>query len=185
MQIYAPYGTDYFFTMSQFDLVVTLDDGRNYEFLLPEGTYVLGHEDGCEIRLQSDTISGRHSCLTLESEQFLIEDLGSDSGTKVGESSVTAKQSFIYPAKLQLGSICLILSRQALPGGQTAAATATMTETQTDSVQRIMFSKPERASLRIANYQVGKEIAKGGMGSILEAEDSSLRRVVAMKVLLP
>ena len=34
------------------------------------------------------------------------------------------------------------------------------------------------------HYKVGREIAKGGMGRILEAEDTDLRRKVAMKVML-
>lgn len=34
------------------------------------------------------------------------------------------------------------------------------------------------------NYKVGSEIARGGMGSILEAEDCKLKRVVALKVML-
>ncbi len=38
--------------------------------------------------------------------------------------------------------------------------------------------------LRADNYQVGREIARGGMGSVLEAEDTKLRRTVAVKVML-
>ena len=34
------------------------------------------------------------------------------------------------------------------------------------------------------NYQIGSEIARGGMGSILEAEDCKLKRTVAIKVML-
>lgn len=34
------------------------------------------------------------------------------------------------------------------------------------------------------NYQVGREIARGGMGSVLEAEDDKLKRTVAVKVML-
>jgi serine/threonine protein kinase len=34
------------------------------------------------------------------------------------------------------------------------------------------------------NYQLGREIARGGMGSILEAEDAKLKRTVAVKIML-
>ena len=37
-------------------------------------------------------------------------------------------------------------------------------------------------ALPAENYAVGGEIARGGMGSILEAEDRNLGRKVAMKV---
>jgi len=33
------------------------------------------------------------------------------------------------------------------------------------------------------NYQIGPEIARGGMGSILQAEDSKLGRTVAVKIM--
>ena len=36
----------------------------------------------------------------------------------------------------------------------------------------------------VGHYKVGREIARGGMGSILEASDTELSRTVAMKVLL-
>jgi serine/threonine protein kinase len=34
------------------------------------------------------------------------------------------------------------------------------------------------------NYQIGHEIARGGMGSVLEAHDAKLDRTVAVKVML-
>jgi len=41
-----------------------------------------------------------------------------------------------------------------------------------------------RLAAKTDRYDVGKEIARGGMGAILEATDPSLDRVVAMKVML-
>ena len=173
--------------MSDFDLVVSLDDGRNFQFKLPAGSYVLGRDDDCEISLQSDTVSARHAQLTLDAERFLIADLESTAGTMVGSHSVTEERSFVYPASLHLGSVSLILSRSDVTSqlvNSVAASPSTM-ETKVDSVPRIMFKKPERSEFRVEDYKIGNEIAKGGMGSILEAEDSALRRTVAMKVLLP
>ena len=37
--------------------------------------------------------------------------------------------------------------------------------------------------LGVENYHVGQEIARGGMGSVLEAEDGKLKRTVAVKVM--
>ena len=34
-----------------------------------------------------------------------------------------------------------------------------------------------------ANYEVGNEIARGGMGAILEAKDGKLDRTVAVKIM--
>jgi len=174
--------------MSDFDLVVSLEDGRNFHFNLPAGSYLLGRDDDCEISLQSDSIAGHHARLTLEAERFHITDLGSESGTMVGSHPITEERSFVYPASLQLGDVSLILSRADVTSQlvNSVAASASTLETHVDSsVPRIMFKKPERSEFRVDDYKIGNEIAKGGMGSILEAEDSSLRRVVAMKVLLP
>jgi eukaryotic-like serine/threonine-protein kinase len=171
--------------MSQFDLVVALDDGRNFQFHLPEGSYVLGRDDDCEISLQSETISGRHARLILGPDNFKIADLDSTSGTMVGSHKVTAEQVFVYPASLRLGSVSLILSNAEVTSQLVSTVVDSATETKSDSVPRIMFKKPERSTLRIENYTVGAEIAKGGMGSILAAKDASLGRTVAMKMLLP
>ena len=38
---------------------------------------------------------------------------------------------------------------------------------------------------RLAHYRVLKELGRGGMGMVLMAEDSQLRRMAALKIMLP
>lgn len=169
---------------AQFDLVVALDDGRNFQFRVPEGQYLLGRDEDCQILLQSPSVSGQHARISLSETRFEIEDLGSTSGTMVGSHEVTEKRSFVYPATIHLGAVSLIVSSENVTSQLVNTVAETGHETQADSVPRIMFKQPKRKA-KIGEYKLGDEIAKGGMGSILEAEDPSLRRTVAMKVLLP
>lgn len=164
--------------------MVALDDGRNFQFRVPAGEYFLGRDEECEILLQSPTVSGRHARIALSETRFEIEDLDSTSGTMVGSHKVTEKRSFVYPATIHLGSVSIIISNQDVTSQLVATMVDSPTETQADTVPQIMFKQPRRSS-KIGDYKLGDEIAKGGMGSILEAEDPSLRRTVAMKVLLP
>lgn len=169
---------------AQFDLVVALDDGRNFQFRVPEGEFLLGRDEDCQILLQSPTVSGQHARISLSETRFEIEGLGSTSGTMVGSHEVTEKRSFVYPATIHLGAVSLIISSESVTSQLVHTVAETAGETQADSVPRIMFKQPKRTA-KIGDYKLGDEIAKGGMGSILQAEDPSLRRTVAMKVLLP
>jgi serine/threonine protein kinase len=54
-----------------------------------------------------------------------------------------------------------------------------ITTPPTRTVSPVMTEPPLGAD----NYQIGHEIARGGMGSILEAEDSKLKRTVAVKIM--
>jgi len=54
-----------------------------------------------------------------------------------------------------------------------------ITTPPTRTVSAVMTEPPLGAD----NYQIGHEIARGGMGSILEAEDSKLKRTVAVKIM--
>lgn len=60
-----------------------------------------------------------------------------------------------------------------------ADAPTLITQKPTRSVSAVMTEPPLGAD----NYQIGHEIARGGMGSILEAEDSKLKRTVAVKIM--
>lgn len=50
-------------------------------------------------------------------------------------------------------------------------------------VQKVPASSMGGPSHGAENYQIGREIARGGMGSVLEAEDQKLKRTVAVKIM--
>lgn len=61
--------------------------GSQGEFIIT-GRHVLGREDGCEIRLRSQSVSRRHAELRLKSGRLTVKDLGSSNGTFVNGKRV-------------------------------------------------------------------------------------------------
>lgn len=172
--------------MGMFDLIAALEDGRSLRFELAAGRFVIGRDEDCDVCLPADSVSGRHALLTLSESDFVVEDLDSTSGTMVGRFPVTGPQTFVYPASMCLGGVSVMLSPVAVTGQlvATVARNANSLPTEVgDIAPLIRHSSAGRPSLDA--YTIGDEIAKGGMGSILEAIDRSLGRTVAMKVLLP
>ena len=54
-------------------------------------------------------------------------------------------------------------------------------ETAVDAKHAMTSSPPQTGA---DNYELGDEIARGGIGSVLEAEDTKLRRTVAVKIMM-
>jgi hypothetical protein len=47
------------------------------------GSYVIGRDNGCDLRLTDDTVSRRHAVLTGVDGQWTLADLGSTNGSRV------------------------------------------------------------------------------------------------------
>lgn len=47
------------------------------------GSYVIGRDTGCDLRLAEDTVSRRHAVLSCVDGEWLLADLGSTNGTRV------------------------------------------------------------------------------------------------------
>jgi serine/threonine protein kinase len=77
-------------------------------------------------------------------------------------------------------------------GGKSGEPSNRETKAPTSPSAPLATARPRPVKLESASptpsdsrhYKVGREIAKGGMGRILEAEDTGLHRTVAMKVML-
>lgn len=142
---------------------------------LPPGEYLIGRDPECEIRVDSTRVSRRHARLDLRYSEWLIEDLGSSNGTWVGGERI-AQPALIFPRQdVAVGSVHLRLRRVG-DGPDPEASLAPQ------AVAVLRFLPPELRDDR--RYRVKRMIAMGGMGAVLEAEDTALRRTVAMKVLL-
>ena len=72
--------------------------GAPLQFLIGEGSHLLGRDNHCSVQVLSDSVSGEHARLILSPQGIFIEDLASTSGTYidgiriVGKVEVTAKQ---------------------------------------------------------------------------------------------
>ena len=145
--------------MATFHLVIEPPAGGRYEHRLAAGIYVLGREqESCDLAIASPEISRRHVRLTLSEAQCTVEDLGSTSGTYRGGETVRESRAFAYPVELHLGTVRLAIS----------LANQSADEANGSGIA--------------GHYTKGVEIAKGGMGAVLEANDQLLGRTVAMKV---
>jgi len=145
--------------IATFHLVIEPPAGGRYEHRLAAGIYVLGREqESCDLAIASPEISRRHVRLTLSEAQCTVEDLGSTSGTYRGGETVRESRAFAYPVELHLGTVRLAIS----------LANQSADEANGSGIA--------------GHYTKGVEIAKGGMGAVLEANDQLLGRTVAMKV---
>ncbi len=158
----------------QTEVIATLEGRELYREILPPGEYVIGREMGIRIRLHADRVSARHALLTLNYYDWVIEDLGSTNGTFVSGQGI-AGPTLIFPRQeLRVGNVFIELRRlRAEDAGASLPP-------QTAALLRYL---PEEFRGE-RKYWIKGVIGIGGMGAVLEAEDSGTRRIVAMKVLL-
>ncbi len=157
------------------EVIAWRDDEELFRGRLSPGEYLIGRESECDIQVDAAKVSRQHARLELRYSEWLIEDLGSSNGTWVGEEKIH-RPTLIFPRqKVRVGNVQLRLRRV-----ETIASPGESFAPQTLAVLR--FLPPELRDHQ--RYRVHRMIAMGGMGAVLEAEDTSLRRKVAMKVLL-
>ncbi|MDA3963800.1 MAG: FHA domain-containing protein [Planctomycetota bacterium] len=66
------------------------EDGHDY-FDLTQTEVVLGRQEDCEFRVDSDRLSRRHCVFTREDNNWFLEDLDSANGTRVGTEKISEK----------------------------------------------------------------------------------------------
>jgi tRNA A-37 threonylcarbamoyl transferase component Bud32 len=143
---------------------------------LPEhGAYVIGRESDCQIVIDDPEVSRHHARVTSSPEQLVLEDLGSTGGTFVAGQRVTQPVVLQPSQPIQVGSTILEVQqgRSAIPG---RPAVANAGETARNGRPTSLED-----SIRSRSYEIGHEVAHGGMGAILSARDTNIHRTVAMK----
>ena len=158
----------------QTEVIAMLEGREIYRQALPPGQYEIGRESDSPLQFESDRVSRRHALLTLNYFDWIIEDLGSANGTRVGGKAIT-EPTFIFPQQeVRVGTVELHLRR--LRSDDAAGSLAPQARAA------LQYLPTEIRGER--KYQIVGIIAIGGMGVVLEAHDVSTRRVVAMKTLL-
>ena len=160
----------------QTEVVATMDGAEIFRAVLSPGDYVVGRDDDAEIPVNAARVSRHHARLTLDYFDWFIEDLQSANGTRVGGKRLEEKEmALIFPGQdVQVGNVELHLRRLPMDPADPDLAP------QTEAMRR--YLPPEVCNGR--RYRVKGTVARGGLGIILEAEELSTRRTVAMKVLL-
>lgn len=69
------------------------------------GAHMVGRDPVCSVVLASPDVSRQHARLTLGEKSFLVEDLGSTSGTAVNGGWLSSARRFSYPQTVEFGSV--------------------------------------------------------------------------------
>ena len=82
---------------------------------LPDGKYLIGRGDGCQIRLRYPEISEAHATLTLHAGQALITDMNSSNGVTINGAHVPPKEPVPVRADsvIAIGPCLLRVSQEA------------------------------------------------------------------------
>ncbi len=158
----------------QTEVLVAVDGNPRGQFLFTPGDYVIGREAGCHIRIEADLVSRRHAKLTIDYENTYLEDLGSSSGTQVNGHAITGRTRLWPNQIIRIGAATITLRRMKGDVSELSLAPAAS----------VVLRALPWDSLREKKYEIGKAIALGGMGEILDAREVPLDRHVAMKVML-
>jgi len=142
---------------------------------LQDGEYTIGRSRESDIFVNTPLISRKHARLTIEGESIVIEDLGSSNGTYVAELLIAGPTRISPHQAVRLGDVSLDMRRQR------AASESTPTRSPRRDVIRRLLPDELLADQR---HAVGKVVAQGGMGAILDAQQTATKRRVAMKVML-
>lgn len=81
---------------------------------LAEGVHILGRGGDDVIAFDSPTVSRHHARLTVSGDDAAIEDLDSKNGTWVDQSPVTARTGLHHGDEIRLGSVLMVVHREAL-----------------------------------------------------------------------
>ncbi len=163
-------------TVPQTEIIVTKDGVEIARKIVTPGEYVFGRGGDVDFLMDTPLASRHHARLTVNYDEWLVEDLGSANGTFInGQSVAPNEMTRVFPTQsLRVGDATVTLRR--LRGSEAPDASLA------PAVAAVRTLLPE--DLRERRYAIGKIVAQGGMGAILAAQDQAIRRGVAMKVML-
>ena len=75
------------------------------EWLLSEGSNLVGRDRDCGVRIDSATLSRHHARIVVTNREATIEDLGSKNGTQVNKLRITQLVMLKDADQIQLGSV--------------------------------------------------------------------------------
>ena len=149
----------------QTEVLITVAGSERGRYVFGLGDYTIGRNPECHIRVEADLVSRQHAKLTLNYDHALIEDLGSSNGTRVNEQPIARdERTRLWPnQKIQVGTATIELRRLKVEVSDLSLAPAQA------MVKRVL---PEEF-LREKKYDIGKVVAQGGMGAILDAHEAT------------
>ncbi len=158
-----------------------------------ETQFVLGTEQAADVwTIAGEGVAARHALVRVVAGRIQVEDLAG--GTLVNGHPISGRVEAEYPASVQVGEVTLVVEQKSEDLSQ--AATIVQSPRQGDApfddleatvvtprtVQQPVSVGGQLVAPHQGEYQLVREIARGGMGQIYFGEDPQLERQVAVKV---
>ncbi len=126
-------------------LVIKEGPSAGQTYPLEEDEFIIGRAQSSRLHIDSPGISRQHARLTLEKDQYLIEDLGSSNGTFVNGERISEPRPLKNGDTISLGQTVQLEYRAIMP-----TVTATMIETDGTVIddapqQTVVPEQPEAA----------------------------------------
>jgi serine/threonine protein kinase len=161
----------------QTEVIVTKDGVELARRIVTPGAYLFGRGGDVDFSMETPLASRHHARLTVNLDEWLIEDLASANGTFINDQPVPPnKATRVFPTQtLRVGDATVTLRRLRDTDG--------LDDSVAPGVATLRAVLPEEIR-KDRRYAIGKLVAQGGMGAILNAQDQTIHRGVAMKVML-
>ena len=95
----------------QTEIIVTENGAEIARRTVVPGEYLIGRDAACDVHVTAGLISRKHAKVTVNYNEWLIEDLGSANGTLVNGKAVTTCTRLWPNQKIQIGSAIIELRR--------------------------------------------------------------------------
>ena len=92
------------------EVVVTIGDRQVARHTLRPGEYLIGRDPSCQIVVDAPEVSRRHARLIVAEEGIRLEDLGSTSGTSIGDEPVSGIVELKTPQRVKVGSALIYVA---------------------------------------------------------------------------
>ena len=158
-------------------LVVRQGAQAGMSFTITGNQVLLGREEGLDIILQDPESSRRHSRISWQGGQYVIEDLGSTNGTFVNGVQITTPQMLNPGDSIGIGQTAMVFQMQ---GGQVPFQSPPPRQAQT-------YAEPSSPSTSSAEPQESKttQYLLYGCGCLLLIGICILLMIAAMVLMAP
>jgi len=142
-------------------LEIVTDDGERITHVLREREVVVGRHPTCDVVLRDTTISRRHARIYCDGPDFYVEDLGSQHGTLVNDSLLTASWKLSDQDEIRVLQASLVFH---LTGSPESSLIFTDEFTANDSSSAILTA---RSGVLEKNRPLSNNVAQQ-LGALLE-----------------